>query len=156
MIQCGGSASGNQLHILGGTGETVNVGRAAMWILDGGGLFGGVDGIEEAEELLDASDTQGVMHALAHANQRQLSSRMLPSDIGADQSADPRRIHVGHVGEIDNQTSRLICPHGRLEIEYGGQNQSAGKCQNPVSSLASRLIVDPKRVFRHPKILTPE
>ena len=74
-------------------------------------LFRGTDGIEEAEEMLDPRDLEGVVDALAYSDQRQIASAILTSNVSCHQSAYAGRIHIRHVGKIDDQRTGSIGPH---------------------------------------------
>ena len=58
--------------------------------VESGGLFGGGDGIEEAEEVFDAGHLQGVVDALIDTDEGEGASAVLAGDVGTDEGADSR------------------------------------------------------------------
>jgi hypothetical protein len=90
-------------------------------------FFGGADGIEKAEELLDVGDFKRVVNPGAHSHQRQTPAVILTSHVGSDQRPDSRRINIGNRAEIDDQGLRLVGADGRLKIKYCGHNQGSNE-----------------------------
>jgi len=109
-----------------------------------GGLLGCAHGIEEAEELFDPSDAERVVDAFADAHQRKASSALLAGDVRSNQRADSCRIHIGDVGEINDQRAGGVGTHHGLELEHRGHDQCSVKAENALSLLGSRLVFNAK------------
>ena len=89
--------------ILGGCRRQSNYISLETYALCGAGLLCRAHRIEKMEELLDVGDFERVMHAIAHTHQSQLPAAVLASNVGSDQRANTGGIHIGDVGEINNQ-----------------------------------------------------
>jgi hypothetical protein len=76
--------------------------------------------IEEPEELLNVRDSQSRTNPVGYAHQRQAVFVSLVPDIDPDQRTDSCRVHIGHVGKIEDQVVRLICQHFGLEFSQCG------------------------------------
>jgi hypothetical protein len=115
----------------------------------GGGLLSQAYGIEELEELLDVCDLESIMHAIAHTYQSEDTPAVLTRNVGSDEGANARRIHIRDLTEIDDQGARGVGSHGRLEGKHRGQNERSVEAKNALSWLTSGLIVDLKGLLRH-------
>jgi hypothetical protein len=111
--------------------------------------FSCAHGIEEAEKLLDVSDLERIVDAVTHTHQRQASSAVLARDVGSHKCSDASRIHIGDVGEIDNQRTRGVGAHCGLKAKYSGHDQRAVEAKNSLARLASGLVINAKSLLRH-------
>ena len=105
------------------------------------------------EELPDASDLERVLNPLAHSDQIQAAAILLVGNVCAHQRADSGRIHVGHVGEIQNEGARCIGANLGLKVEECGKDERPGKTQNALSMLWAREIFNDEGLLWHRGIL---
>jgi hypothetical protein len=114
------------------------------------------DRVKEAKEVLYVGDFERGEDTVVHANKSQGTAGFLVSDIGSDQSTDAGRVHVRHIGEIDDEVVRLIGANPCLEVEEIGDHQRPGETEDALA-IRTDGVVDGKRLLakRHRKILAP-
>ena len=119
-------------------------------------LFGFGDGVEKAEEGVDAGNFEGVEDAFVDADQGEGASGFAVADVGADQSADAGGIDIGDAAEVDDEEAVFLGPQGGLKLEQGGENDRALQTENALAGLGAGEILDGEgfvRYRRHPAIL---
>ena len=62
---------------------------------------------------------------------------------------DAGRIHIGDVGEIDDQRARSVGAHRCLKREHGGHDQCSVEAKNALSRLRSGLVFDMQALLGH-------
>ena len=117
-------------------------------------MFGGGDGIEEAEEVLDPGDLQGLVNALIDADERKGASAILAGDVGADEGANSGGIGEGDGGEIEDEGARGVRANLGLEAEDIGEDERSGEAEDADSFFGTRNLFDLERRFGHEGMLT--
>jgi hypothetical protein len=82
--------------------------------------------------------------ALADTYQRETSPALLAGDVRPYESADSCRIHIGDVGEINDQDAGGVGTHHGLELEHRGHDQRSVQAENALSWLGSGLVFNAK------------
>jgi hypothetical protein len=114
-------------------------------------LLGLRDRSVEVKEMLDSRYIQRVMDSLIYTDQSEAAPIFLSRDIGPDQRSDSSGIGERHIGEIDNQSPRLVGTHFRLKAKYILKGQGPGKAQNVDSLAGTGEFFDVQGLVRHAK-----
>src|SRR4051812_10115816 len=91
------------------TSRSSSCGCRASEPLDRGGI------VDELEALVEACDVEDPVDGVGAADDRHAAAAVSGALVGADQGAQPGRVHEGQAAQVDDQYRRLV----RLQIAQG-------------------------------------
>src|SRR5580704_2436839 len=103
--------------------------------------------------MFDARDLERIVYAIADANEIETASFLLVRNVGAHQRPYACGIHIGNVGEVDDEGTRTAGAHFGLKVEQRRDEERPAETQDALSVFRARQILNNQGLLWHGAML---
>ncbi len=96
-------------------------------------IEGRLDGGENGEDFVDSADFEERHNSRTDAGERQAAARFFGRDVVVEQEAEASRVHIRHVGHVDNQSGGLEGAEVVLKAEEVAEGDGAVELEHELS-----------------------